>query len=72
MIGLIGLRPIWMLIDLQTTGWKPNILGYKVIGLIVPDVKITEGKRFQIGCRGREASRQERVIRGSAMSPSIG
>lgn len=72
MIGLIGFLPIWMLMVLQTTGENPNILGYRLRGLMVPDVRITEGNLFQIGCKGKEASRQDKVRRGSAISPSIG
>jgi hypothetical protein len=39
---------------------------------MVPEVRMTDGKFFQMGCRGREASRHERVKRGSAMPPSRG
>jgi hypothetical protein len=39
---------------------------------MVPDVKITEGNDFQIGFIHREQSKQERVIRASAILPSIG
>jgi hypothetical protein len=42
------------------------------MGEMVPDVKITEGKDFQIGCIESEQSKQERVSTGSAMFPSIG
>ena len=45
---------------------------HKSIGLMVPDVKITEGKAFQIGLIEREQSRHESVMRGSAIFPSIG
>lgn len=42
------------------------------MGEIVPEVKITEGKDFQIGCIDREQSKQDNVKTGSAMFPSIG
>lgn len=71
-IGLIGLRPIWILIDFAITGWKPNILGYSSTGDIVPDVNITDGNDFHIGCMDNEQSRQDNVNTGSAMFPSIG
>jgi hypothetical protein len=35
-------------------------------------MRMTEGKFFQMGCRGSEASRQERVSGGSAIHPSRG
>ena len=61
-----------MSIDFATTGLKSKILGYKSIGLMVPDVRMTEGKDFQIGLIDREQSRQESVSKGSAMLPSMG
>ena len=47
--GLIGFLPIWMFIDFAITGWNPNILGYKLIGEIVPDVRMTEGNDVLFG-----------------------
>jgi hypothetical protein len=39
---------------------------------MVPDVNITEGNDFQIGFIDREQSKQESVINGSAILPSMG
>lgn len=39
---------------------------------MVPDVNITDGKAFHIGFIEMEQSRQDKVITGSAMFPSIG
>lgn len=61
-----------MSIDLAISGWKSKILGYKSMGLIVPDVKITVGNDFHIGFIDKEQSKQDSVIRGSAIFPSIG
>ena len=61
-----------MSIDFATTGLKSKIRGYKSMGLMVPEVRITEGKDFQMGFIEREQSRQESVRRGSAIFPSIG
>lgn len=61
-----------MLIDLAITGSKPNIFGYRSIGDIVPDVRMTEGNDFQIGCIDNEQSRHDSVSTGSAIFPSIG
>lgn len=62
--GLMGLRPIWMLIDLAITGSKPKIFGYKLIGEIVPDVSMTDGNDFHIGCIDNEQSKHDRVSTG--------
>ena len=72
MTGEIGLRPIWILIDFAITGSNPNILGYRSIGDIVPDVNITDGKDFHIGCIDSEQSKHDKVNSGSAILPSIG
>jgi len=54
------------------TGSNPKIFGYRLIGEIVPEVRITDGKDFQMGCIDKEQSRQDKVRTGSAMLPSIG
>lgn len=71
-MGWIGFLPISISIDLAMTGWKSKILGYSSIGLIVPDVSITEGNDFQMGFIDKEQSKQDNVIKGSAIFPSIG
>jgi hypothetical protein len=61
-----------MFIDFAITGSNPKIFGYKFIGEMVPDVKITEGKDFHIGFILSEQSKHDNVSNGSAMFPSIG
>lgn len=58
--------------DLAIKGVNPRILGYSSIGDIVPEVRMTQGKRLQIGVRHNEQSRQDSVSKGSDMFPSIG
>ena len=61
-----------MLIDLHTIGSNPSSLGYRSIGLIVPEVRMIDGKYLMSGLKQREESRQESVRRGSDRCPSIG
>lgn len=71
-IGWIGFLPIYIYIDFAITGWKSNIFGYRSMGLIVPEVRITEGNDFHIGFIDKEQSKHDKVIRGSAIFPSMG
>lgn len=61
-----------MSIDFAITGLKSRIFGYNSIGLMVPEVRITEGKDFQILFIDNEQSKQDNVKTGSAILPSIG
>ncbi len=67
----MGFLPSSISIDLRTTGSKPNIFGYKPIGLMVPEVSITQGKYLNIGCIEREQSRQDSVNVAEKESPSM-
>lgn len=71
-IGEMGFLPSSMLMLFSIIGLKSRILGYKSSGLMVPLVRITEGKLFQMGFMDKEQSRHAKVRSGYPILPSIG
>lgn len=58
--------------EATATGWKLRILGYRSMGLRVPEVMTTDWNLLKMGFMAREASRQASWMTGSGICGQTG